>query len=150
LFCLSYFQPAIIFNFDRSDCDIIVQTLTEELVRAEKAWRDTNKEWKQKVADWEEWKRQSKIREQKARNAKRNPNDDKKPEVQTWHSSFRPSNPSTGFTFAGLGSSMNELEEAIETLSYTSVPEWQIKALRRGIAVHHAGTNKSYRTLVET
>ena len=61
-------------------------------------------------------------------------------------------------TFASHESTIREQMKAVRTREenldelarWTGTPDWAIRALRRGIAVHHAGMNKAYRTYIET
>ncbi|OBZ67834.1 hypothetical protein A0H81_12107 [Grifola frondosa] len=75
------------------------------------------------------------------------------PKSSSLEASFNPQDPSPQFSFAGTprGYSKSDLEEEIQSLArWKSAPEWALKALRRGIGIHHSGMNKHYRTLVES
>lgn len=65
--------------------------------------------------------------------------------------SFNENDPLPEFSFAGRPLSKEELEEVIHDLSdpWVRTPAWAIPALRRGIAVHHAGMPKAYRVAIE-
>jgi hypothetical protein len=69
----------------------------------------------------------------------------------SWEASFDPDDPQMQFSFAGMGKySLQELEDEIQDLArWSGVSEWILSALRRGIAIHHAGMNKAYRSLIE-
>lgn len=132
----------------------MAQTLLQALAGAEAEWRESNPAWQRKLRDWENWKSRSKDRERQAEKAKKQKKDSDVPEEtasRSWESSFDPSDPSEQFSFAGTHSySSSDLAEDIEELSrWTSTPQWALHALARGIAVHHAGMNKRYRSLVE-
>jgi ATP-dependent RNA helicase DDX60 len=133
--------------------------LVAALQDAEAQWRATNAEWKQKVRQWENWKSRSKERERQAelqKKVKKRPEvgDESRSETTdyTWESSFNPDDPSPGFTFAGVHTTYSkaDLDDDIRDLSRGSADQsWAIDALVRGIAVHHAGMNKRYRSLIE-
>jgi len=149
---MNLLQPAILFNFDRTECEIMAQDVTEALERAEQQWRDTNPEWKRKILQFQDWQQRSKDRERQAERAKKQKKDPDEPSIKdiSWESSFNPDDPSPQFSFAGgrnLYSRENMEEDVRGILRW--VPRWAIAALRRGVAVHHAGMNKGYRTLVE-
>jgi hypothetical protein len=69
----------------------------------------------------------------------------------SWESSFDPDDPQVQFSFAGVGKySLQELEDEVQELArWSGVADWILQALRRGIAIHHAGMNKAYRSLIE-
>ncbi|KAF8155693.1 hypothetical protein B0H34DRAFT_506081 [Crassisporium funariophilum] len=149
--------PAVLFSLDRTDCEIMAQHLVETLEVSEEQWRVSSPEWTRKVAKWETWKLQAKERERATERAKKQSKrrDDAEDSHRTdtsWESSFDPEEPSPQFSFIGSHSSHStlSLEEDIAKLKWTSVPRWTFAALRRGIAVHHAGMHKHYRTLIES
>ncbi|KAJ6601172.1 hypothetical protein DFH09DRAFT_1257794 [Mycena vulgaris] len=154
--------PAILFNFDRSDCEILAQELLFTLKNAERDWRKESPAWMRKVKQWEKWTDGAKERERallKASKAtkqrKQEPEDDppdREEQTHAWESSFDPDDPSPQFSFAGPASySKQELAEHIEELHrWTSTPDWALEALRRGVGVHHAGMHKKYRSLIES
>jgi ATP-dependent RNA helicase DDX60 len=70
----------------------------------------------------------------------------------SWQTSFDPDDVLPQFSFAGITRdySREELEKDIMELRLRAhLAPWIVQALRRGIAVHHAGMNKSYRGLIE-
>ncbi|KAL1741542.1 hypothetical protein HDZ31DRAFT_84764 [Schizophyllum fasciatum] len=150
--------PAIIFNFDRRYCEIICEELLEKLERAETAWRATSPVWKSRVEQWQKWQAGAKDRQRQEGRAKRNAaNEEDGPAMDShcWEKSFDPHAPSDGFTFADAHAYTGaDLDEDIRSMQWRSpgvshkLP-WVFRALRRGIAVHHAGMNKHYRTLIE-
>ncbi|KAJ7757624.1 hypothetical protein B0H16DRAFT_1824030 [Mycena metata] len=152
--------PAILFSFDRTDCDILAQKLLSTLEAAEKNWRHGSVEWKGKIQQWERWKlTQAKLREKTSAKVskQRKRNDDDEPESredqhQSWESSFDPHEPSPPFSFAGMTAySKAELaEQILELRRWSSTPDWALDALERGVGIHHAGMNKKYRSLVES
>ncbi|KAG8216977.1 hypothetical protein J3R82DRAFT_7282 [Butyriboletus roseoflavus] len=147
--------PAIFFNFDRTDCEIMAKILRCALVAKEKEWRASNPDWQRKLAQYEEWLLRAKDRERAAARAaksKVDPNEVKTETVE-WQATFNPNAPLPQFSFAGQHTSYTQsmLEEELEQLGrWTSTPKWALLCLRRGIAVHHSGMNKRYRTIVES
>lgn len=144
------------FSFDRNDCEIIAQDLLKALKNAEKQWRESSPEWNQKLRDWENWKLRAKERQRQAERAKKQKKDSDMGSAadtqdSSWEQSFDPNDPTPQFSFAGSHTSYSKSELAadINDLRWVSVPQWAIACLRRGIAVHHAGMNKRYRSLVE-
>lgn len=144
------------FSFDRSDCEIMAHDLLEALEREEEKWKQSSVEWNQKVRDWEKWKLRAKERERMVERAKKQKKDPDDPDTanvhdSSWEQSFDPDDPLSQFSFAGgyKNYSKSELDEDIAGLAWTSIPKWVLACLRRGIAVHHAGMNKLYRSLVE-
>ncbi|KAF7347281.1 hypothetical protein MVEN_01483200 [Mycena venus] len=147
--------PAILFSFDRMDCEILAQELLLTLKTAESHWRNEDPKWKEKIRQWEQWTRRAKERERALTKAARRRKDDDAPEslgVQeySWESSFDPNDPSPQFSFAGMTAySKSDLAEQIQELRQLA-PDWAWDALERGVGVHHAGMNKKYRSLVES
>lgn len=146
--------PAILFNFDRSACELAALTLLSTLKKREAKWRATSAEWQRKMEQWEKWKSQAAAREKQAerlrkqkRDAADGPAEQSDP---SWESSFSPADPSPQFSFLGKKSSKEVLNEAIADIRWTPTPKWALDALLRGIGVHHAGMNKHYRTTVES
>ncbi|KAF8069236.1 hypothetical protein FPV67DRAFT_1415532 [Lyophyllum atratum] len=149
--------PAILFNFDRSDCEHMAQSILASLETAEETWRSNSPEWQRKLQDWESWKLRSKQRERLAERAQRQKkDDDAEPSSSvnsSWESSFNPDDPSPEFSFVGGHTSYSkaDIEGEIRDLHrWTSTQSWALDALKRGIAVHHSGMNKRYRSLVES
>ncbi|KAG1729573.1 hypothetical protein EDB19DRAFT_1938407 [Suillus lakei] len=147
--------PGIFFSFDRSDCEQMAKILDNVLETKEDEWRENSPEWKRKMAQYDAYLQGAKERERKAARASKHKADeeDKRADTSEWQSSFRPDDPAVDFSFAGQNTSYtaSELDEDIADLEKRkpSPPEWALKCLRRGIAVHHAGMNRGYRSLVE-
>lgn len=159
-------QPAIFFNFDRTECERIASELLEELSTAETRWKETSGEWKRKLASWEKWKLQERDRRKEAdksrtRTVKKKQGDDTEGPTRdeepvfanaTWYASFDPDAVLPDFSFAGVstGVDMEELEkELAHLLRRKHIEPWISDALLRGIGIHHAGMNKNYRGLIE-
>ncbi|KAI0073118.1 P-loop containing nucleoside triphosphate hydrolase protein [Panus rudis PR-1116 ss-1] len=149
--------PALLFNFDRNSCENMAKHLIEKLTLAEEEWRK-GPEWKEKLKQWERWQQKAKERQRQAEKAakaeKNRKPEDTIPESAggSWEETFNPDDPSPQFSFASVKGSYTrvDLEEDIQRISWAKIPKWAIDALRRGIAVHHAGMNRQYRTLVES
>ncbi|SJK99648.1 uncharacterized protein ARMOST_02956 [Armillaria ostoyae] len=150
--------PAILFNFDRAECEDVAKLLLRGLLKAEFAWKSSSPEWQRKCQQWQKWQDSSKARireENKAKKSKRKPDpNDVKPSTATeapaWESTFDPDAPLDNFSFAGHYSA-EDLDEAIKGVrsDYWKSKPALLAALRRGIAVHHSGLGKAYRSLVE-
>ncbi|KAJ7084759.1 hypothetical protein C8R43DRAFT_1115430 [Mycena crocata] len=148
--------PAILFNFDRTDCDILVQEIVSTLKTAENEWRNTSPKWKETIKQWENWKKRAKERERMAmklsKQRKQDPDIESRGEQDhSWESTFNPDDPSPEFSFAGIAScSKSDLDDHIHQLRrWSSTQDWALEALERGVGVHHAGMNKKYRSVVE-
>lgn len=72
-------------------------------------------------------------------------------DIKPWEDTFDPDEPLPEFSFAGPRSAYSkaEMEKDIEYLEQNKVRQWATEALRLGIAVHHAGMNQKYRSLIE-
>jgi hypothetical protein len=133
----------------------MVSHILETLEKAEEVWRAKSPAWKRKMDKWEAWQTHQKNKErlaQKAAARKRDLDDEmlQEGEYQSWEIHFDPEDPSPQFSFAGTSAyAKEELLKDIGSLSWTSTPDFLFRALRRGIAVHHSGMNKTYRVLVE-
>ncbi len=133
----------------------MVSHILETLEKAEEVWRAKSPEWNRKISRWEAWQTRQKKKErlaQKAVTRKRDLDDEipQEGEDQSWESHFDPEDPSPQFSFANTSAySKEELLADIAELRWTSTPDFLFRALRRGIAVHHSGMNKTYRVFVE-
>ncbi|KAI1774839.1 P-loop containing nucleoside triphosphate hydrolase protein [Hypoxylon cercidicola] len=149
--------PAIIFNYDRVGCEIMLSTLLRTLRSAESEYKENNAEWKKKMANFEKWKRAQKKMQGKTETlvlekgmgkgdiAREMASREKSP----WET-FDPSAPLSQFNFADSTKvSKEELEERINTLRPHNIRPVFVEALRRGLGVHHAGMNRQYRQVVE-
>ncbi|KAH9846953.1 P-loop containing nucleoside triphosphate hydrolase protein [Lenzites betulinus] len=150
--------PALLFCFDRKACELMTEHILVELEAAEEEWRETSPEWRRKVKQWNTWMSMAKERERQAERLKKLKKDDDAPDPSTeretsWEASFDPADPSPQFSFAGTSPAFSkaDLEDEIQSIArFNSAPSWALKALRRGVGVHHSGMNKHYRTLVES
>jgi superfamily II DNA or RNA helicase len=164
--------PAIVFNYDRGQCEKLMRDVVEELEMKEAAWKDANTSWKEKVSEFEKFNKENKAIKAKFKDgkstgknkAKRRSDDfDDEERVSkfnrereagsTEHSKwdgFDPCAPINGFHFAnGKKLLQSELDEYKRQLRERGIAEWLISALSRGIGVHHAGMNRKYRQVVE-
>ncbi|KAI0703425.1 hypothetical protein BC835DRAFT_1024109 [Cytidiella melzeri] len=147
--------PAILFHFDRTGCEIAAHFLLDALEDAEANWRKASPEWARTMLQWETWKSQAKQRqaqEDKIRKGPKDPDDEdpRKTAEPAWQESFNPDEPTEQFSFLGPKCSKGLLREAIADIEWTSTPKWVLRALERGIGIHHSGMNKHYRTTVES
>ena len=154
--------PAIFFNYDRNRCEGICQSVLDQLVAAEEKWKKESNVWKNKLEQWESWKKaKAKMagkRPPKPSNKKKGKNEDDDPttkadqvqdaansDVDPW-ASFNPDDPIDGFHFAAKHKSEKaELATWFYQLKRRGVQPWLMDALSRGIGVHHAGMNRKYR-----
>ena len=166
--------PAIVFKYDRGQCEKLAIDVVKELEIKEVAWKNTNKPWKEKVAQFERFKKEETAMKVKFKSGKRagknkqRGSDNKDSEFgdekvskvarereagSTEHSKwdgFDPRFPINGFHFANAKKLLqSELDEYKRQLRERGVAEWLISALSRGIGVHHAGMNRKYRQVVE-
>lgn len=129
--------------------------LTTWLEKAETIWKVNSSEWKARLAEVKAWWKTEKMRSDQLRRTMKQKKDPDAPKEETsshaWQASFDEDDPLPDFSFAGRPPSQEELEEVIHDLSkpWTKTPFWAITALRRGIAVHHAGMPKPYRVAIE-
>ncbi|KAJ3053624.1 hypothetical protein HK097_003817 [Rhizophlyctis rosea] len=150
--------PAIYFHYDRTGCNKLAERLFNDLESAEKEFRRTDRAWLAKVEEYEEWiagaKERAKARERREK-AKGKKGGEAEDVGEDDDESGGPANPyraDPAFSLAGekTGYTLTELEEAIVQLKpVMSGQMFLLQALRRGIAVHHAGCNKRYLQLVE-
>lgn len=145
----------MLFNFDRTACEIMAYDLLEQLEEGEEHWRSSSVEWERKIRAYESWLAKAKDRErQNERMAKQKTDKEGAPQgaaESSWEASFDPDEPSPQFSFAGTSSySKDDLDKEIDDLARWSTTDSRaLKALKRGIGIHHAGMNKGYRSLVE-
>lgn len=153
--------PAILFNYDRTRCEDICASIHDDLKEAEDQWRATDPKWKNKIAQWETWKK-----EQERKGARASKVSKKKPAEEgmtkadmardaadteaNGFEGFDPEAPQDGYHFCNFKAiQVSELADYMRELEWRRVPQWLIVALTRGIAVHHSGMNRKYRQVVE-
>ncbi|KAK3379012.1 hypothetical protein B0T24DRAFT_694358 [Lasiosphaeria ovina] len=166
--------PAILFNYDRTSCETILQELLGVLQVAESTYREKSPAWAAKTVAFEEWK---KAREAAAHaKAKAGPSKDKGKKTRSSHDGglddgdsmadlrrddaksrepsawdmFEPDAPLSIYSFADTTKiSKAELEEKLKSLEAIGQQPYLIESLRRGLGIHHAGMNRQYRQVVE-
>lgn len=155
--------PAILFNYDRVQCEEVAFQLLEEITEAEDAWKSSSPEWKRKMARFEKWQKDgSKLKALNEKTKKAaakgkggkdedgGPDDGRIDDDPSVLASFDPKAPLSAFSFADETKfSASEIEQTIWSLRWKDINPKIISALRRGIGVHHAGMNHKYRQVVE-
>lgn len=153
--------PAILFNYDRSQCENIACAVLAQLVEAETKWKE-GAQWKKLMDGYEKYQQQ---KDKKARKpvkpVKKGKDDedggskldrmrDESSEGASVYDLFDPEEPQAEFSFANPKQLQKaELQEYVRALRWKNVKEELIELLRRGIGVHHAGMNRKYRQCVE-
>jgi hypothetical protein len=154
---------------------MLMRGVTEELVKNEIAWKDTNVSWKENLAAFERHQKEQKASKARCKDgkstsknkARRGDNNDREEsddervsrldrereagsaEHSKWNG-FDPRAPINGFHFANTQKLLqSDLEVYKQQLRARGVAGWLISALSRGIGVHHAGMNRKYRQVVE-
>ncbi|KAI1427504.1 hypothetical protein F5Y12DRAFT_155748 [Xylaria sp. FL1777] len=146
--------PAILFNYDRVECERTLELVLEQLESTEEEWKKSDRGWQKEIREYNLWK----LSEQKKKIPKRNTEklakqermwENANAEVSRWES-FDPKRPLEEFSFADSSRlTQSELEGFIDSLEGENIRPYLFSALRRGVAVHHAGMNRSYRQVVE-
>lgn len=155
--------PAILFNYDRSGCEVIAQTLYEQLTAAEDDFKANNPAWKKTLMQYE------KHLEQKSRKSRKPPPKVSKKKGDkdddggggkdsgipddggsSFFDLFNPDDPLDDYSFADKKKCQrSELSVFVRQLRYKNVSENLIDLLYRGIGVHHSGMSRRYRQIVE-
>ncbi|KAH0428180.1 DEAD/DEAH box helicase [Colletotrichum camelliae] len=158
--------PAILFNYDRVGCELILSKVLQRLENAEEKYRSESPEWHKKLKAYRKWQDGLAAKKPKSTKASGSRQEDKddgtafgkldhlredsSQEASKW-ASFDPSAPIEQFSFADSTKlSKEELDEMIDNLTYAKIKKPILNALRRGLGVHHAGMNRQYRQVVET
>ncbi|KAI3338523.1 hypothetical protein F4824DRAFT_82965 [Ustulina deusta] len=146
--------PAILFNYDRVECERTLEFVLGQLESAEEEWKKSDRGWQKDIKDYNLWK----ASEDKRKNPKKSSEKLTKQErmresantdLSRWES-FDPGEPLEEFSFADSSRlTRSELEGFIGSLKNKNIRSHLFSALRRGVAVHHAGMNRSYRQVVE-
>ncbi|KAI2622822.1 hypothetical protein GGS21DRAFT_343625 [Xylaria nigripes] len=145
--------PALLFNYDRVECDRALECVLKQLESAEKTWRNSSKEWQTKMNKYDLWRASQSRRLPKQPTVKMTKDEkmreEANEEISPW-ASFDPAKPLPNFSFADDSRlTQSELEDFIQSLKPENLPKHLFSALKRGIAVHHAGMNRRYRQVVE-
>lgn len=159
--------PAIFFNYDRHRCESICKAVVQQLIEAEKHWKELSPSWKAKLTGFGKWKaEQAKMagkRQAKKVPSKKGKGDDdddpssKMDKIQDAasdeanpYANFDPDAPVDGFHFAARHKAeASELNMYYGQMKWRGLPSWLTDGLQRGIGVHHAGMNRKYRQVVE-
>lgn len=148
--------PGLVFNFDRTICEQMCRTIMKQLTDAEATYKQTSSKWKDKLREWDEWKKEMARRvKQGVRGANKGmTKEDQMREAASQETSsfdtFDPDKPIEGFSFAdNKKMSQTEIDGLTYDMRRRGVDEWLLDALRRGIGVHHAGMNRKYRIGIE-
>lgn len=159
--------PAILFNYDRTNCEAIAAEIFHTLTSAESKYRKTDSAWIAKIVEFEAWKAAREVA--RAKNAKkkastkatgRRGEDDGDGQGKAhsereaasrdgsrWEN-FDPDAPLARFSFADTTKiSSEEVEGRLKRMRHDFVRQIFVDALRRGVGVHHAGMNRRYRQL---
>jgi hypothetical protein len=152
--------------------DQFAQHLLKSLLAAEENYRATSPKWKKNLQEWDQWlKAQSKVKERdpskiskrKGRGGhdddggRRNDGErvtnavDDGSRLQPPPGVQNPDEPSPEFSYTSFKRyTREELEDDMKDLAWSKLPQWVLECLKRGIALHHAGMSKPYRSLIET
>jgi len=150
--------PALIFHFDRHGIECLAKELASALETAENAWKEGNSAWQTKIATWQDWQGQAKLRQKQEDKILKSAKGRSKEELirdkeGSWLESFDPETPLPQFSFQSAKSkkSGQEIEADIADLTrWNYIPDWMLSCLRRGIGIHHSGLNRKLRQLVES
>ncbi|KAK5112755.1 hypothetical protein LTR62_003853 [Meristemomyces frigidus] len=154
--------PAILFNYDRHQCEKLCQTVLQQLQDAELAQRKSGPKWEKTLERWEAWKKmqlknaktmasgkKGKLQDEDSGSKLDQQRDAADAASSQWET-FSPDAPIDGFHFADYTRvQLSELQIYIGQLGKRNIIQWLIDALQRGIGVHHAGMNRKYRQVVE-
>lgn len=161
--------PAILFNYDRHQCEKICQVLLQQLSEAEESQVKSGPKWERTLEAWETWKKMqlknAKTAKAASKSKKSKGDDDDEgdergskldqqrdaggADASKWDT-FDPNAPQEGYHFADLSRvQRSEMEIYVKQLGRRNVAQWLIDALARGIGVHHAGMNRKYRQVCE-
>lgn len=152
--------PALVFNYDRTECEEAAQAVLRELSSRETEWKRTDPGWKDTMREFEQWQKEKPKKELEVKVPKRT-KDDKgdsnkvsglevtkaaaSVEASQWES-FDPEAPLEQYSFADHSKLLpSEFEEMTRKLQWEKLNPWLVDALNRGIGVHHAGMNRRYR-----
>jgi superfamily II RNA helicase len=154
--------PAILFNYDRNQCEQIAYSVLQQLVEAEEQWKKGS-QWKKLIEGYEKYQEMKDKKSRKpAKPAKKSKDDDDEGGSKTdrmreessdgasIYDLFDPEAPQADFTFANPKQLQKaDLDGYVRSLRWKHIREELIELLRRGIGVHHAGMNRKYRQCVE-
>ncbi|TGO55436.1 hypothetical protein BCON_0092g00190 [Botryotinia convoluta] len=153
--------PAILFNYNRSACESIANTLLNQLVQSEEQWKKGSA-WKKLMDGYEKYQEMKAKKGRKpVKPSKKSTQDDEggskmdrmredATDGSSFYDLFDPTAPQADFSFADPKRlQKEELDGFIRQLRRKEIREDLIDLLKRGIGVHHAGMNRKYRQCVE-
>ena len=155
--------PAILFNYDRSQCEEIATAILTQLVEAESRWKQ-GPQWKKLMEGYEKYQEMKEKKARKPAKPSKKGNKDESDEGgsktdrmrdessdgASIYDLFDPDAPQLEFSFANEKKlQKSEFKEYVRQLRRKYIKEELIDLLKRGIGVHHAGMNRKYRQCVE-
>ncbi|KAI0490371.1 hypothetical protein F4859DRAFT_520193 [Xylaria cf. heliscus] len=146
--------PAILFNYDRVECERTLKFVLRQLLLTEEKWKESSKGWQKDIRDYNLWKASRDKRKVQKKSTDKLTKDERMrdeadADVSRWES-FDPRRPLEEFSFADNSRlTWSELEDFIDSLKDEYIDPYLFSALERGIAVHHSGMNRRYRQVVE-
>ncbi|KAM5352390.1 hypothetical protein ACJ41O_005113 [Fusarium nematophilum] len=152
--------PALVFNYDRHQCELSINHILDRLQRAETTFKESDPAWQQKLHEFGQWKKQKEAgRENQLPNRSKmgertmskldQAREEASAEISPWES-FDPDAPLEQFSFAATKMMQRkEFDDLASALDESKVRPELVDALRRGLGVHHAGMNRRYRQIVE-
>ncbi|KAL6415151.1 hypothetical protein AUP68_01696 [Ilyonectria robusta] len=154
--------PALAFNYDRMECERAVAYMAEKMEEREQEWKDGDAAWNKKVQDFKQWEKlMADQRESKAGARVKDAagdaskvskldlaRDEGSADISQWKS-FDINAPLDPYSFADTTKvQKSEFDQMVRTLRREKVTPLLMKALERGLGVHHAGMNRRYRQIV--
>eukprot|EP01122_Echinamoeba_exundans_P010665 TRINITY_DN4042_c0_g1_i2.p1 TRINITY_DN4042_c0_g1~~TRINITY_DN4042_c0_g1_i2.p1 ORF type:complete len:1899 (+),score=464.46 TRINITY_DN4042_c0_g1_i2:266-5962(+) len=142
--------PAICFNFERKYCEDLAITVGKFLEDKEKAWRQSP-EYLDQVRRYNKSLEMAKQNEKQQAKQKRQNVEQQMADAEMMDQGVNPADmmhPDCSFTTIGEVMSRSELDEDKASIGDTVHPIL-VRALRRGVGVHHAGLHKRYLQTVE-
>lgn len=153
--------PALAFNYDRMECERAVAYMAEKMEEREQEWKDGDAAWNKKVQDFKQWEKlMADQRESKAGARVKDAagdaskvskldlaRDEGSADISQWKS-FDINAPLDPYSFADTTKvQKSEFDQMVRTLRREKVTPLLMKALERGLGVHHAGMNRRYRQM---
>jgi hypothetical protein len=155
-------MPALVFNYDRHQCEKRIGEVYLQLASAERAYKKDSAAWQKKLRRFAEWKKEQESKRAKAKykipvggqDGERVSKLDAAREAGSLEFSewatFDPAAPMEQYSFADIKKVLpSEFEDMTKPLHEENIRPWLISALRRGLGVHHAGMNRRYRSVLE-
>jgi ATP-dependent RNA helicase DDX60 len=142
--------PAICFNFERKYCEDLAITVGKFLEDKEKDWRQSP-EYLDQVRRYNKSLEMAKQNEKQQAKQKRQNVEQQMADAEMMDQGVNPADmmhPDCSFTTIGEVMSRSELDDDKASIG-DSVHPILVRALRRGVGVHHAGLHKRYLQTVE-